>query len=100
MDLADFSSFVRAKRYHHVPEVLTINEVGRLLLALHEPYQLMAELLYGTGLRLMEALRLRVKDLDFERNIILVRDGKGGKDRVTVFPGKIKEKFNAHLARL
>lgn len=63
-------------------------------------YQLMAKLLYGTGMRLMEGVRLRAKDLDFEKNHIVVRDGKGTKDRVTVLPLSLKDGLKSHLERV
>jgi integrase len=77
IDLGDFSQFTRAKRPRKLPVVLTQNEVARLLNALEPPFWLMATLLYGSGLRLMDCLRLRVKDLDFGYQQIVVRDGKG-----------------------
>jgi integrase len=77
LDLGDFSQFTRAKRPRKLPVVLTPPEVARLLDALEPPFWLMATLLYGSGLRLMDCLRLRVKDLDFGCQQIVVRDGKG-----------------------
>jgi site-specific recombinase XerD len=74
--------FVRAKRPKRIPVVLASEEINRLLDALTGTYALMAGLLYGSGLRLMECLRLRVKDVDFAQNQIVVRDGKGKKDRL------------------
>ncbi len=62
--------------------------------------QLMAKLLYGSGLRLMECVRLRVKDLDFDQRQIVVREGKGMKDRITIFPDQLREPLQAHLARI
>lgn len=59
--------------------------------------QLIVRLLYGTGMRLMEGVRLRVKDVDFERRETLIRDGKGGKDRVTVLPESLRQPLKAHL---
>lgn len=76
----------RAKRPARVPAVLSRDEVTRLLARLDGRPWLLASLLYGAGLRLMEALRLRVKDVDFDRGEITVRDGKGGKDRHTMLP--------------
>ncbi len=87
-DPGTFDDFVRARRPKRVPVVLTRNEVKKLLNALDGAYQLMAGLLYGGGLRLMECVRLRVKDIDFEQQQITVRDGKGQKDRVTTLPEK------------
>lgn len=82
----DLGEIVRAKRPARLPTVLSRDEVRRLLAHLHGPPSLVARLLYGSGLRLLEALRLRVKDLDFERFQLTVRDGKGAKDRVTMLP--------------
>ena len=84
--LGDIVDAVRAKRPRRLPVVLTRPEVGRLFQHLDGPYWLPASLLYGSGLRLMECLRLRVKDLDFDRRAIVVRSGKGGKDRVVTLP--------------
>ena len=100
MDLGDFGEFARAAKPRRMPVVLSRDEVRRLLAALDGTPQLMAQLLYGTGMRLMELLRLRVKDLDFERNQIAVRGGKGDKDRPTVFPEALREKLQAHLERV
>jgi len=76
-------SAVRAKQPERLPTVMTRDEIVRVLDALSGVQQLMAKLLYGSGLRLMECVRLRVKDADFAQHQVLVRDGKGGKDRVT-----------------
>ena len=86
INLGDFGQFTRAQRPQRRPLVLSREEVARLLNCLDGSARLVAELLYGTGMRLMEGLRLRVKDVDFGMNQIIVRDGKGGKDRVTVLP--------------
>jgi integrase len=80
VQLDDSIDAVRAKRPKRLPVVLTKEEVRRVLDAMSDTHQLMAKLLYGSGLRLMECLRLRVKDIDFEQNQIFVRDGKGMKD--------------------
>jgi integron integrase len=80
---------VRAKGPTRLPTVLTRSEVVRLLNAFGVTHRLLAELLYGTGMRIMEAVRLRVKDVDLERREILVRDGKGAKDRVTMLPDRL-----------
>ena len=98
--LGDLGSFVRAKRPRRLPVVLTRGEVLRLLDRLDGTYQLMASLLYGTGMRLMECLRLRVKDVDFAYRQIVVRDGKGQKDRVTPLPDKLIELLRAHLQKV
>ncbi len=80
---------VRAKRRRYIPEVLSPKEVERLLLALTPPFDLVARLLYGCGLRLFEALKLRVKDLDFENRLLTVHDGKAQKDRSVPLPDKL-----------
>lgn len=82
---------VRAKARQRIPVVLSVPEVARLLQHLSGRDWLMASLLYGTGVRLMECLRLRIKDVDFARNEITVRDGKGGRDRRTMLPGRLRE---------
>jgi len=91
---------VRAKRAERLPVVLTRQEVQALLAALDGISWIMAMLLYGAGLRLMECLRLRVKDIEFSRNEIVVREGKGNKDRVTMLPGAVKEPLQAHLGQV
>jgi site-specific recombinase XerD len=77
----------RVKRSRRLPTVLSTAEVDRLLSAMHGKHATMAGLLYGSGLRLRECLALRVKDLDFDYKQVVVRDGKGAKDRVTMLPG-------------
>jgi integron integrase len=91
---------VRAKRPQRMPVVLARAEVERLLTALDGTNWLMASLLYGTGMRLMECLRLRVKDVDFECRQILVRDGKGQKDRVTMLPERLLAPLRNHLEKV
>ncbi len=88
---------MRAKRPKRLPTVLTTEEVLALLGELSGKWRLMAELMYGGGIRLMECCRLRVKDLDFERNQLFVRCGKGGKDRVTVLPTRVQAGLTSHL---
>lgn len=93
----------RPQRQPRLPVVMSHDEVSRLLAApaLAEaamPFQLLAQLLYGTGLRLMEGLRLRTKDLDFDRRAIVVREGKGGKDRVVMLPAALEAPLRAQLA--
>ncbi len=90
----------QAKAPKRLPVVLTRAEVQALLTRLEGTHWLMASLLYGAGLRLMECLRLRVKDVDFARKEILVRDGKGFKDRVTMLPVALVEPLRAHLERV
>ena len=98
--LGAIGEFARAKRPARIPVVLSRDEVGRLLGALSGDYRLMAQILYGSGLRLMECVSLRVKDLDFERRQIVVREGKGMKDRVTVLPRSLQGALEEHLARV
>src|SRR5438552_6349264 len=90
----------RAKRPARLPNVLTRDEVQRLLARMQGVKWLLASLLYGAGLRLRECLKLRVKDVDFSYRQILVRDGKGAKDRVTMLPASVVAPLQAHLARV
>jgi integron integrase len=98
MPVGWLAGLVRAKRPQRVPVVLTRDEVRRVLRRLRGTPGLVAGLLYGTGLRLLEALRLRVKDLDFAANEITVRGGKGDRDRVTMLPERLKGPLLKHLA--
>lgn len=98
--LHDLSETVRAKRGPKVPSVLTQNEVYSLLQQLKEKDRLLVHVLYGTGMRLMEVARLRVQDIDFGLNSIIVRAGKGDKDRITVMPEVIKTALSEHLANV
>ena len=90
----------RAARPRHIPVVLTREETRRVLAELQGTPWLVSNLLYGSGLRLQEALMLRVKDLDLERLELVVRDGKGRKDRVTTLPASLRLVLEAHLAGL
>ena len=100
-DPGQFGPIERAKRPVKLPVVLSRDEVKRLLVALpHGTLALMTRLLYGTGMRLMECLRLRVKDVDFDLNQIVVRDGKGAKDRVTLLPATLSDPLKEHLGRV
>jgi integron integrase len=96
-EVGELEGLVRAKRRRKLPVVLTREEVKAVLAQLHGVDYLFLALLYGTGTRLTEALRLRVKDIDFSCEQILVRDGKGGKDRVTMLPGSLKPLLLEHL---
>ncbi|MBI2833097.1 MAG: integron integrase [Acidobacteria bacterium] len=87
----------RAKMAHRVPVVLSIEEVGNILTHLQGTMWLIGALLYGAGLRLQECLELRVKDLDFDQHQIVVRRGKGQKDRVTMLPLAIEKRLGTHL---
>ncbi len=98
--LGNIEDVVRAKLPKRLPDVLTKSEVSCLLTYLRGEEWLVANLLYGAGLRLLEGLRLRVKDIDFEYRQITVRDGKGAKDRITVLPEKIIPPLKEHLARV
>ena len=90
----------RAKVPKHLPVVLSQGEVQQVLSALNGTHHLVVSLLYGTGMRILEALRLRVKDIDFARKEILIRDGKGFKDRVTMLPLSLIAPLKAHLAKV
>ena len=96
-DFTDQLQFSRAKKTQRLPTVLSKEQVKSLLGNLEGTYALMAGLVYGAGMRLMECLRLRVKDVDFARDIITVREGKGGKDRVTPLPVKFKDALSQQL---
>jgi integron integrase len=90
----------RAKRPRRLPVVLTRREVRSTLQAMHGVPQLVCWLLYGSGLRLLECLSLRVRDIDFERNELTIRDGKGAKDRVTMLPEGLRERLLRHLQQV
>ncbi len=91
---------VHAQKPQHLPVVLTREEVRLILANMTGIHQLMAKLLYGTGMRLMECVRLRVKDIDFARREILIRDGKGEKDRVTMLPESLIAPLQEHLQQV
>lgn len=99
VELPWMESVLRAKRPRRLPAVLSREEVRQLLSLLNGRNWLMASLLYGTGMRLMECLRLRVKDVDFSRSEILVRNGKGAKDRRTMLPRALEEPLQREIAR-
>jgi len=96
--LGDLGQFTWARGYRRVPVVLTPSEVAALIGRLAGSTWLVAMLLYGAGLRLIECLELRVKDVDFERGEIRLRPGKGNKDRITVLPEAVKHRLREHLA--
>ena len=100
MDVPWMDGMVRAKPPGRLPTVLSVNEVHRLFACLDGVYSLMARLIYGTGMRLMECVGLRVKDVDFDRHEIVVRQGKGRKDRVTMLPQTLVEPLRDHLQRV
>ena len=99
-DLPWLEDVVRARRPKHLPVVLTRDEVRAVISRLAGTARLMATLLYGSGLRVLECARLRVQDVDFAMNQIVVRDGKGAKDRVTVLPAVAKQPLSQHLLRV
>lgn len=98
-ELGDLDA-VRARRRRRLPVVLTQGEVARVLAGMEGVPRLVALLLYGSGLRLAECLRLRVEDLDFSYHQITVRDGKGGKDRVTMLPARVEAPLQRHLEQV
>jgi integrase len=99
-DLGWLDNMERAKRPARMPVVLTTTEVRTVLVRLESYHWLMASLLYGAGLRLMECVRLHVKDIDFDYAQITVRDGKGNKDRVTMLPGALTTPLKTHLEKV
>ena len=99
-DLGELGAIERAKRPERLPMVLSVPEVQRLFAGLTGVPRLVCELLYGSGLRVMEALRLRVNNLDLDRQTVMIRDGKGWKDRATVLPMKLIGPLKDHLTRV
>src|SRR3972149_9629069 len=95
--LYNLGKTVRAKRGPRLPVVLSVQEVQQMFKHVQGLYLLILQLIYGSGLRLMELARLRVKDIDFSSNLIFVRDSKGDKDRVTILPESIKTQLQLHL---
>jgi len=100
MELGDFGPLERAKKPERLPVVMSKEEARRVLLCLTGEAKLMVQLLYGCGLRLMECVRLRVKDVDFEQNQIVVRDGKGMKDRTTMLPEQLKNPLRDQVEKV
>jgi integron integrase len=99
-EVGDLGEVIRARRPTRLPVVMTRDEVKAVLSQITCDKWLMASLMYGAGLRLMECLRLRVQDIDFSRNEILVRDGKGAKDRITMLPESLKAQLQDHLKKV
>src|SRR5207247_8623047 len=97
VELPRLDDVIRAKRSQSLPVVLTRDEVRAVLERLEGVPRLMAMLLYGAGLRLLECCRLRVKDVDFATNQLVIRDGKGRKDRVTMLPAAVKTLLMTHI---
>ena len=100
INLPWMDGITRAKKSARLPAVLDRAETSRLLSQLDGTHALMAKLIYGAGLRLMECVRLRIKDIDFNARQLTIRDGKGGKDRVTMFPDSLILPMRAHLERV
>lgn len=99
-EVGDLGEVVRARKPKRIPAVMTRDETKAVLAHLTGDKWLMASLMYGAGLRLMECLRLRVQDIDFARNEITVHDGKGGKDRITMLPELLKNPLQEHLRKV
>ncbi|MCK5177947.1 MAG: integron integrase [Candidatus Omnitrophica bacterium] len=97
LDIKDLNKTVRAKRGPKLPVVLSVEEVKELFSRVEGKNLLMLQLLYGAGLRLMEVVRLRVKDIDFSSDLVFVRSGKGDKDRTTMLPKMIKDRLRLYL---
>lgn len=97
VDLPWLNDVNRPTQKRRIPSVLTKDEVAGLLAHMEGPAALMARLLYGTGMRLMEGMRLRIKDVDFDRHVIMVRDAKGGKDRVVMLPRSLAPPLRLQL---
>lgn len=100
IDLPFLDDITKAKRPKHIPTVLNHSEIKQLFLHLDGIHLLMAKLIYGSGMRLMDCLRLRIKDVDFERKEITIRDGKGSKDRITLLPHSLIEPLQEHLTKV
>jgi integron integrase len=99
-EIGDLGEMIRARKPRHIPVVMTRDEVKSVLANLAGDKWLMASLMYGCGMRLMECLRLRIQDIDFARNEILIRDGKGAKDRITMLPESLKTPLQDHLKKV
>lgn len=100
MDIPELENVSRAKKPQRLPVVLTQHEVKCLLAQLDGTIWLITSLLYGSGMRLLECLRLRVKDIDLDKNQIIIRDGKGQKDRITMLPQSLVKPLETHLEKV
>ncbi|MBE9048095.1 integron integrase [Pleurocapsales cyanobacterium LEGE 10410] len=98
--VGDLKNLQRAKKYSHLPVVLSREEVTSILETMTGVEQLIAELIYGSGMRISEALHLRVQDIDFHYHQITIRNGKGSKDRMTMLPEKVVPKLKKHLQKV
>ncbi len=96
-EIGELDGLIRARSLERVPVVMSRDEVKQVLSQLYGRDKLMVKLIYGCGLRLTECLRLRIKDIDFGRNDITIRNGKGGKDRRVMLPGSLKSSLENHL---
>jgi integron integrase len=99
-DIEDLNTTVRAPRRKTLPSVLSRGEVMGLLDSMTGVYQLIAQVSYGCGLRISETLNLRVKDIEFDRGVVMIRDSKGGKDRQTVLPDSLKDTLQVHIRQV
>jgi site-specific recombinase XerD len=99
-DLGDLKNAVRAKMGQRLPVVFSIEETGKLLRNTEGTTGLMLKIIYGGGLRVSECCRLRIKDIDFDQQLVFVRDGKGGKDRTTLLPTSLNNELHAHIAHV
>lgn len=97
VELKDLS-FSHAKKPRKLPVVFSHDEAMRVIKNLHAPYRLMAQLMFGSGLRISECIRLRIKDLDFNMNTLIIHDGKGGKDRSTILPAALQPSLTKQIA--
>lgn len=100
IDLGEFPRIVRSRTPRRLPTVFTREEIDQILQNLHGARRLQAELLYGSGMRLLECLRMRVKDVDFGQNLIMVRAGKGNVDRVTILPTAVTDKLKNQIRKV
>ncbi len=100
MDLGNFKETVRAHQGRKIPVVFSVDEITRLFQHVEGTMALILKLIYGGGLRLMECSRLRIKDIDFDQNLLFIRSGKGDKDRATLLPETIVEVLQVHLQRV
>lgn len=99
-DLGDLKNAVRAKMGQRLPVVFSIEETGKLLRNTKGTTGLMLKIIYGGGLRVSECCRLRIKDIDFDQQLVFVRDGKSGKDRTTLLPTSLNNELHAHIAHV
>ncbi len=99
-EIGKLEGLIRARKPRHLPVVMTRDEVRAVIRELKDEYRMMAGLMYGAGLRLMECLRLRIQDVDFDANQVTVRGGKGDKDRISLLPQAVKAPLAEHLKRV